>query len=114
MTGLELVFIGTLTVTAYRSVPEQTDTTPFITSMGERTHKGGCAVSRDLLAASLPYGTFIYIEDIGVCHINDTTNARHKRLVDVWVPSRSVEKHVGVKKRRVYKLIYKTLDKCVN
>lgn len=97
---LELVLISTVTVTSYRSVPEQTDDSPYHTSIGEHVHRGGCAVSRDLLGTAAPYGTWLYVEDVGICRVNDTTNERHRKLVDVWVTTYAEEKAFGVKRRK--------------
>lgn len=103
---LELVAIAASlsTVTSYRSVPAQTDSTPFHTSIGERTHPGGCAVSPDLLHSVAPYGTYLFIEGVGICRVNDTTHPRHRNLIDIWVPSYQAEKAFGVKKARVYRI----------
>lgn len=102
---LELVLLGSLTVTSYRSIPAQTDSTPFYTSIGEHTHPGGCAASRDLLGSSLKYGDYIYIEGLGLCKINDTTNARHRQLIDKWVENKAQEHAIGVRKNvKVYKV----------
>lgn len=40
---------GQLTITSYQSVPNQTDSTPFHTSINEYVGSHGVAVSRDLL-----------------------------------------------------------------
>lgn len=102
---LELTLIGFLTVTSYQSVPEQTDDSPFITSIGERTHPGGCAASRDLLGLEVKYGDYIYIDGLGLCRINDTMHPRIKRTIDVWVKDYASEKRIGVRRgTRIYKV----------
>ena len=124
------VLIGELTVTSYRSIPAQTDSTPFHTSTGE---PGGAAVSRDLLcgacrklhkrcrhpeyAKKLHYGDWLYVDGYGFRFINDvmgktsTTKVngrRHKRIItnqiDIWVSSYKEEKIVGFSKLKVYKI----------
>lgn len=85
---LVAILIGNFKVTSYRSVPEQTDESPNYTSIGEKVHSRGVAVSRDLLKKNggpLNYGDLVYIESVGFKFINDTMNARHKRRFDVWV-----------------------------
>lgn len=75
-------------MTSYRSVPEQTDSSPYYTSIGERVHPHGVAVSQDLLkrrGGPINYGDILYIEDIGFKVVNDCMNARHKNHIDVWV-----------------------------
>jgi len=92
---LTSLLLGNFIVTAYRSVPEQTDSSPFYTSIGEHVHPYGVAVSRNLLkrwGGPLNYGDFIYIEGIGFKVVNDNMNARHTNRVDVWVETYQAEK----------------------
>lgn len=93
--GLVMTYllIGSLTITSYRSVPEQTDSSPFITSIGERVCKDGVAVSQDLLKSKrIKYGDWLYIESIGLKRVNDTMHNRFTNHVDIWVPSLEAEK----------------------
>lgn len=99
-------FIGNLTTTSYRSVPDQTDSSPFHTSTGQRVQVGGAAISQDRLCGAcrklhkrclhpeypkkLHYGDTVYIKEIGFRVINDCmgkvkthrikTNTGYKRL----------------------------------
>lgn len=43
------LLLGQMTITSYRSIPKQTDSSPHYTSIGEHVHPHGCAVSQDLL-----------------------------------------------------------------
>lgn len=106
------VFLGTMTVTSYRSVPQQTDNSPCFTSTGERVNRVGVAISRDLLCGAcrklhnrcarpdnptkLHYGDLLFIEDVGLKVVNDvmgdtkynkSTKKRVKirNAIDVWV-----------------------------
>ena len=79
-------YLGKMAVTSYRSVPQQTDNSPFVTSVGWRVHRHGIAISRDLFK-DLNYGDLVYIEDIGFKIVNDTMNRRHKQHLDIWVSS---------------------------
>lgn len=82
------ILIGTFDVTSYRSVSSQTDDTPYHTSIGQRTHPHGIAVSQDLLKSGhVRYGDLIYVEDVGFKFVNDTMHIRHKEHIDVWVSS---------------------------
>jgi 3D (Asp-Asp-Asp) domain-containing protein len=103
---LELVLLGaTMSFTSYRSVPEQTDSTPFHTSIGEHVAPGGCAVSRDLLKSGyVKYGDYLYIDGHGLCRVNDVMNKRHRNSVDVWVATYPEEKKIGYSKRTVWKV----------
>lgn len=99
---LAAVIIGTSQVTSYRSVVEQTDSSPFFTSIGERVNAGGVAVSQDLLKKNggpLDYGDYIYIEYIGIKRVNDCMNIRHKNSFDVWVATHEEEKAFDKKMR---------------
>lgn len=82
-------------MTAYRSVKAQTDSSPWITSIGERVHPHGVAISQDLLkrfGGPLNYGDLIYIEDVGFKIVNDVMNPRHKNRFDIWVATQDKEK----------------------
>ena len=98
------LFLGNFNATAYRSVPEQTDNSPFITSIGERVCKDGVAVSQDLLKSKkLKYGDWLYIEEVGLKRINDTMHPRFTNHVDVWLSTLAEEKkfHARYKGRKL-------------
>lgn len=110
MKTIVLVLVGALqgfSVTAYRSVPNQTDSSPFHTSTSEHVSPYGVAVSQDLICLAcrrlhrrckelegerLHYGDLLYIEEIGWKFVNDLMNERHKNSVDIWVKTREEEK----------------------
>lgn len=99
------ILIGSLQVTAYRSVPQQTDSSPFTTSIGERVTIRGCAVSQDLLSKNggpFNYGDLLYIEGVGFRFVNDTMNVRNKKHIDLWVPTYQEEKKIGVSTKKVW------------
>ncbi len=115
-----ILFIGlslsTCTITAYQSVKGQTDESPNFTSIGERTHKGGVAISRDLLkrwGGPCNYGDYVYIEYLGIYKINDCMGStqydkvNHKRVsihhhFDIWVSSLNEEKQIKMQLQKVY------------
>lgn len=113
--------IGIVVPTAYRSVPEQTDSSPFNTSTGERVRSGGVAVSRDLLCGAcrklrkrcarpdypkrIHYEDWLYVNELGFLRVNDVMGAYTRqrvrgriariplvRRIDVWVPTLADEK----------------------
>lgn len=89
---LAIVLLGDYQVTAYQSVPNQTDRSPFTTSIGERTSPHGIAVSQDLLEAkTVRYGDLVYVEEVGWRVVNDCMNERHRDRFDVWVPNDGAE-----------------------
>lgn len=94
-----------MTVTSYRSVPNQTDDSPYYTSTGEHVHPHGIAVSRDLhkrWGGPLNYGDVVYIEGYGFKVVNDVMNQRHKQAIDIWVATFDEEKAVGVRHKRIW------------
>lgn len=131
MNTLLTILLGSFIVTSYQSIPSQTDSTPYITSTGDFTNPGGVAVHPSLLCPrakypvnkaqtrwklcrrgpqcawkdKLHYYDVVYIEDIGIRHINDVmawkTNMNAKW--DVWVKTPAEEKlhHSKFKNRRL-------------
>ena len=107
--------------TAYNSLEAQTDSTPFITSTGERTRFGIIAVSRDLLAETqLPYGSLVRLTDLGHYYngrnlgeyqalldsqglfiVEDTMHPRKQGQIDVWFPEYNEAVQWGVRQVRV-------------
>jgi 3D (Asp-Asp-Asp) domain-containing protein len=71
-------------VTAYASVPDETDNTPFITANGTHVHDG-------IVASNvLPFGTQIQIPKLfgdKVFTVEDRMNKRIKNTIDIWMPS---------------------------
>lgn len=97
--AVALAELSNVRITAYRSVPQQTDSTPFITSIGHRVSQQGCAVSPDLMASGEAcYGDAITIDGIGLKIVNDTTHPRLKRTIDVWTATYAEEKKMGIRK----------------
>ncbi len=118
---LKSLLIGAVTLTAYQSLPSQTDSSPFYTSTNEHVRYGGVAVSRDLLcgacrklhhrckhpeyAKKIHYGDWLFTHDIGFLRVNDVmgsytshkVHGRWKRTpitqhIDVWVGSLAQER----------------------
>lgn len=102
---IKLILLGTMTLTSYRPIAEQTDSSPTYTSIGDRTTKFGCAVSQDMLKSGLvSYGDVLYIPGYGYRIVNDTMNARHRNHVDLLVNTHEEEKAVGVRHLQVFKV----------
>jgi 3D (Asp-Asp-Asp) domain-containing protein len=105
----------TVRSTAYNSISNQTDSSPWITSTGARTRYGIIALSRDLLRR-IPYGSKVRLEDKGswnsgrgygkynamlkdtVFVVEDTMHPRKRGTVDVWLPARNHALQWGVRK----------------
>jgi 3D (Asp-Asp-Asp) domain-containing protein len=108
---VKAVCIGTMKVTAYRSVKSQTDDSPYWTSIGIRTNPFIVAVSLDLLKnGTLQYGDLIYIEHYGFKHVADVMNKKNTNSVDIWVDSYSQEKLIGTRHLKVWLVKGKTLE----
>ena len=89
---------GSVKLTAYNAVPEQTDDTPFITASGLRTNPETIAARSRDLAEELPFGTIIALDApeksnscgftvvehlIGYRVIADTMHERKRDQIDV-------------------------------
>jgi len=108
-----------LRATAYNSMVSQTDTQPFVTATGERTRWGIIAVSRDLLADDLPYGSLVRLRDLGSFHtgrgvgayrtllqdtlfvVEDTMHPRKTNQVDLWFADHASAIAWGVRRLEV-------------
>lgn len=109
---LTLILVANVTITSYRSVPSQTDSSPFTTSIGEKVCKDGIAVSQDLLkSGKVKYGDWLYIPGIGLKRVNDCMHHRWTNRADVWVATLQQEKDFHAKwkgkKVKVYKVVMK-------
>lgn len=108
------ILLGNMAVTSYRSIPSQTDNTPFITATGEHVHSNGVALSRDLLerwGGPVKYGDTVFIEGFGMKVVNDCMNRKHKQHVDIWVKTYREEKAIGWQKRKVWMIKTRTSGK---
>ncbi|MEX0689810.1 MAG: 3D domain-containing protein [Candidatus Paceibacterota bacterium] len=83
-----------VTVTAYSSTPDQTDSTPFTTANGEKVRDG-------IMAANfLPFGTKVQIPEIFGDKVFEVTDRMHRRkvnFVDIWMPTRQDALNFGIK-----------------
>ena len=102
------ILLGDFTVTSYRSVPNQTDSSPYHTSTNELVSPDGVAVSQDLICGAckrlhkrckrpdnptkLHYQDWIYIDQVGYKRVFDLMNKRHKNSLDIWVRTKKEEK----------------------
>lgn len=112
MTGrtmlVEAILIGTMTITSYRAVPEQTKPecrgrNACTTSINENVSELGVAVSQDLLASGkIRYRDILLIPGVGYRIVNDCTHHRLRNHVDVFVYDKASEKAFGVKKLQVW------------
>ncbi|MFZ2681707.1 MAG: hypothetical protein WAZ14_01265 [Patescibacteria group bacterium] len=87
-----------VTASAYNSVPEQTDDTPFTTASGTTVRHGVIA------ANFLPIGTLITIPDYygdQIFVVEDRMNARYTNTIDIWMESVTDAKRFG---RRAVKI----------
>ena len=71
------------TVTAYNSVPWQTDNTPCISADGSNICQLK-AQGHESCAAALPFGTKINIPGFGVCTVHDRLAPRFAHRIDLY------------------------------
>ncbi len=93
--SLTVVRIVHVTVTAYASVPGETDSTPFTTADGSHVRDG-------IVAANwLPFGTRIRMPELfgdKIFEVHDRMNTRFPHRVDIWVASVAKESTVGLRR----------------
>jgi 3D (Asp-Asp-Asp) domain-containing protein len=103
--ALKAVKTLTLKVTAYASVPDETDDTPFITANGTYVHDGIVATNL------LPFGTKIKIPSLfgdKIFVVEDRMNQRMKNGLDIWMADRSEAIQFGANYAKVIVLQQKT------
>lgn len=74
-----------VTVTAYNSVPGQTDSTPCIGAQNTDICKYLEMGSNTCAANFVPLGTEIYVEGLGTCVVRDRMNARYTYRIDWYM-----------------------------
>lgn len=83
-----------VTVTAYSSTEDQTDSTPFHTANGRPVQEG-------IVAANfLPLGTRLRIPEVSrdtVFTVEDRMHERFDRRLDIWMPSREAAQAFGIR-----------------
>lgn len=83
-----------VTATAYNSLPNQTDDTPFITASGTHVRLGVIA------ANFLPMGTKVKIPDYygdQVFIVEDRMNQRYDKRIDIWMEGIQEARQFGVR-----------------
>ena len=95
------------TVTAYTPAPRENGGrgTKSGTAIGTRIRPGIVAVSRDLLRSGWSFGDKVHIEGLGVFIIEDTMHQRHRRTIDVAVPSLVEAEKIGKRRDIVVTLL---------
>ncbi|MDP3985174.1 MAG: hypothetical protein Q8P82_00260 [bacterium] len=93
------------TITAYASVPWQTDSTPFITADGSRVRDG-------IVAANfLPFGTQVRIPELfgdKVFEVHDRMNRRYTNRMDIWMESTAKSRQFGIHRQVKIEILEKT------
>ncbi len=85
-------------VTAYASVPQETDDTPFITASNKHVADGFIA------ANFLPFGTKVQIPSLfgdKIFTVEDRMARRMVGYVDIWMPTVSAAKDFGIHKAQI-------------
>lgn len=87
-----------VTMTAYSSTVDQTDSTPFTTALGTQVGDGVVA------ANFLPFGTKIKIPQVfgdKIFTVEDRMNKRYLERIDIWFPDRESAINFGLKTLKV-------------
>lgn len=94
----KVVSSGSVIATAYNSLPNQTDDSPWITASGTRCRTGVIASNH------LPLGTKVMIEGFGdkVFTVEDRMNKRYYKRIDIWFRDLRQARRFGVKKVKYY------------
>lgn len=90
--------LHTVTITAYSSSVDETDSTPFITASNTRTRDGVVA------ANFLPFGTKVKIPELfgdKVFVVEDRMHRRFSDRLDIWFPSKGEAKQFGKRKAQI-------------
>lgn len=87
-----------VTVTAYSSTPDQTDSTPFNTANGEHVYWGG--VASNFMALNSRVQFIDYHED-KLFRVNDRMHRRFSDRIDIWFPTREEATNWGKRNVRV-------------
>lgn len=85
-------------VTAYSSMPEETDDTPFITASGRIVREGIIATN------ILPFGTKIKIPEFfgdRIFIVEDRMHSRKRNFVDIWMPTKEDAQNFGIARTKI-------------
>ncbi len=85
-------------LTAYSSVPEQTDSTPFITASGQLVRDGIIASN------ALPFGTLVKIPSIfgeKIFTVEDRMSKKKNGFMDIWMPTTQDAIDFGIRRVEV-------------
>jgi len=86
--------ISRVTVTAYSSTPDQTDSTPFITANGTHVYDGIVACN------FLPFDTKVKFPEMygdKIFIVEDRMALKNSHKMDIWMPSRNLALEFGVR-----------------
>ena len=87
-----------LTITAYSSTEDQTNSKPFETACMTEPAIWTVAVSQDLYDNGWTCGKRVDVSGLGILVINDKMHPRKRDQIDVWVRSRGQANRFGVMK----------------
>ncbi|MBN3032630.1 MAG: 3D domain-containing protein [Candidatus Saganbacteria bacterium] len=98
--GYRMAHSGVIVATAYNSLPNQTDDSPWITASGTRCREGVIASNH------FPIGTKLAIEGYKgrVFTVEDRMNSRYHKRIDIWFRDYDDARQFGVRKVKYYVL----------
>ena len=84
-------------ITAYSATYEDCGKDDGITASGEKIHEGVVAAD-----PSIPFGTKLYIEGVGIVVVKDRGGAIRGNILDLYIPDPKNAEKWGVQHRKVY------------
>lgn len=97
-----ITYTGVHTITAYNSLPEQTNDQPCITANGFNVCKHGI---EDTIAANfLEFGSIVRLPDLfgdRIFIVRDRMNRRYPYRLDIWMLERQDAINFGIKQTRI-------------
>ncbi|NQV12295.1 3D domain-containing protein [Candidatus Uhrbacteria bacterium] len=96
--------IGVRYISAYNSLPEQTDDTPCIAAKGDDICLYQLLGGNTCAANFLPIGTRLWVDGMGSCIVLDRMNARYTQRIDWYMGmDKEAAKAFGIQRREVWR-----------
>ncbi len=94
----KVIYSGIVFSTAYNSLPNQTDSSPWTTALGTRCREGVIASN------FLPFGTKVKLEGFGdrIFIVEDRMNKRFYKRIDIWFRNHNEAIKFGGRRLKYY------------
>lgn len=88
-TQYEIIETYEATVTAYNSVPEQTDGEPCRAADGDDICERNGLGDKTCASNIFPFGQQLYIQGLGICTVRDRTSGKYAKRIDWYFGGRN-------------------------